>query len=174
LLRKLLTNIKDAQGPAATTAAFLGFYMMPVAILRRLVSDEVGANSPARRRQSLADRLRLPHTVVKISRLWHAARAAAANCRRRRGTSTPVTSPKSQRKRRDPDVNYSTLPSKTISARSTHDRPQLPTVHLRKSDSRNRVQNPINAFWSKTFPNIFGRFPSRETIPRLKWRDTQL
>jgi hypothetical protein len=100
LLCRLLTKIKDAKGQTAKTAAFLDLYMMPVAIIRRLVPVEAGASTLARQRQSLADRLRIAHTGIEITRLWHAGQAAAADCRRRRRTSTPVTSPNAQRKRR--------------------------------------------------------------------------
>jgi hypothetical protein len=56
VLRKLL-KVKEASGDAAKTDAFVDLFVMPIAVLRCLLSGEAGANSPAHQAQSLATRL---------------------------------------------------------------------------------------------------------------------
>jgi hypothetical protein len=63
-MRKLFCKLRDARDDEAKRAAFLDLFMMPVAVLRRLLPGEAGANSPARQAQSLAERLRLAHTGI--------------------------------------------------------------------------------------------------------------
>jgi hypothetical protein len=100
LMRKLLCKLRDARDYEARRAAFLDIFMMPVAVLRRLLPGEAGANSPARQAQSLAERLRLAHTGIEMTPLWHAAQAAATDYRRRRGNSKPAPVHSAQRTRR--------------------------------------------------------------------------
>jgi hypothetical protein len=93
LMWKLLCKLRDARDDNAKRAAFLDLFLMPVAVLRRLLPGEAGANSPARQAQSLVERLRLAHARIEMTPLWHAAQAATADCRRRRGTSKPAPGP---------------------------------------------------------------------------------
>jgi hypothetical protein len=74
--------------------------MMPVAVLRRLLPGEAGANSPARQAQSFVERLRLAHTCIDMKPFWHAAQAAIADCRLCRGNSKTAPVHRAQRTRR--------------------------------------------------------------------------
>jgi hypothetical protein len=90
LMHKLLCKFQDARDDDAKGAAFLDLFLMPVAVLHRLLPGEAGTNSPARQAQSLVERLRLTHAGIEMMHLWQAAQAATADCRRRRGTSKPA------------------------------------------------------------------------------------
>jgi hypothetical protein len=114
--------------------------MMPVAVLRRLLSGEAGANSPAHQAQSLAERLRLAHTGIEIKPLWRATQAATVDCRLRRGTSKPAPVHSAQRSRRiQKDVMALCRQGRYLRAMRLLDRKAL--LDLRAPENLQRVRD---------------------------------
>jgi hypothetical protein len=93
-----------------------------------------------RQAQSFAELLQLAHTGTKMAPLWHAAQAAAADCRRHRGTSSLAPVHSAQRTRRiQKDVIALCLQSQYRCAMCLLDR--KPLLDLRVPGNLQRVRD---------------------------------